>query len=130
MGQVFIKDGPERYWKRVRRGSEDECWPWLGKINNGYGTVYRNGIETTAHRYGYSLAHGAVPSDCDVDHICRNTLCQNPNHLRLWIDLRMAGCTQSNTGRVRALGPLSRMVRAPAKERPWTDFVDVNPRAK
>lgn len=57
--------------------------PWLGKINNGYGTVYRNGIETTAHRYGYSLAHGAVPSDCDVDHICRNTLCQNPNHLRL-----------------------------------------------
>lgn len=75
----------QRYWRRVERRGDNECWPWKSylKRNTGYGVVVRNRREWSAHRYGYFLAHGDIPADCDVDHTCRNRWCQNPAHLRL-----------------------------------------------
>jgi hypothetical protein len=34
-----------------------------------------------AHRYVYETHKEAIPNGLELDHLCRNTLCVNPNHL-------------------------------------------------
>lgn len=37
-----------------------------------------------AHRLAYELIHAAeIPADLVVDHLCRNTLCVNPEHMEI-----------------------------------------------
>ncbi len=35
-----------------------------------------------AHRWAYEQARGAIPDGMHLDHLCRNTLCVNPDHLQ------------------------------------------------
>lgn len=81
---------PAKFWAKVDRRADDECWLWLGtKTAYGYGVVYftRPGIggvvesTTTAHRVAYELLVGSIPEGLVLDHLCRNTGCQNPAHL-------------------------------------------------
>lgn len=59
------------------------CWEWQGYCNpRGYGTVEQRGIRRTpAHRYMYEQRYGPVDSRLDIDHLCRNPSCVNPDHL-------------------------------------------------
>ena len=56
---------------------DDGCWEWLGSTSTGYG-CFRRGY---AHRYSYELHKGAIPDGLQIDHLCRNRLCVNPDHL-------------------------------------------------
>lgn len=38
---------------------------------------------TQAHRAAYEVAHGPIPADMTVDHLCFNPSCVNPDHMRL-----------------------------------------------
>lgn len=61
-----------------------QCWNWLRAVNtNGYGTMTRNGANISAHRWMYIQRFGPIPDGLQLDHICRNRLCVNPDHLRL-----------------------------------------------
>jgi hypothetical protein len=77
--------GVERFWKRVDKKSDDECWLWTGPVNKsgGYGVIAVAGFVTTAHRVSYELVHGPVGNTYDVCilHTCDNPPCCNPNHL-------------------------------------------------
>lgn len=54
------------------------CWQWIGAVTtSGYGT-YR---QQYAHRFSYELHIGPIPEGEQVDHLCRNPLCVNPEHL-------------------------------------------------
>lgn len=54
------------------------CWEWVRALDvNGYG---RNGA-TLAHRMVYTRERGPIPEGLHLDHLCRNTLCVNPDHL-------------------------------------------------
>jgi hypothetical protein len=62
--------------------TETGCWEWTAsRTNGGYGAVRMPGIANVAHRALYILLVGEVPDDLPLDHLCRNKLCVNPDHL-------------------------------------------------
>lgn len=75
-----LYDRSERFWQKVRFGSEDECWLFTGYCNpDGYGRF----DDTLAHRMAYILAKGDIPTNLVVMHKCDNPACCNPKHLHL-----------------------------------------------
>lgn len=73
-----------RFWKRVNKGSPDECWPWQGPAgNNGYGKTSVKKRSISAHRAAYQLTYGDIPKGLCVLHRCDVKLCCNPKHLFL-----------------------------------------------
>ncbi|WP_060178008.1 HNH endonuclease signature motif containing protein [Streptomyces sp. IMTB 1903] len=55
-------------------------WPWAKKPN-GYRQVYRAGTTMLVHRVMYELTKGPIPEGLQLDHLCRNRACINPEHL-------------------------------------------------
>ena len=72
----------ERFWPKVAK-RDNGCMVWTGSKNNsGYGTFGAGGgAVVMAHRWAYQDAHGAIPDGMDLDHLCRNRACVNPDHL-------------------------------------------------
>lgn len=78
----------DRYWEKVDRRSDNECWNWTAATNHaGYGQIILWDGEAAqcklAHRIGWELAHGSIDSVLCVLHKCDNPACQNPAHLFL-----------------------------------------------
>jgi hypothetical protein len=58
------------------------CWDWLKyKDERGYGIAFSKGKLAKAHRVYFERYVGPVPDRCEVDHLCRNHGCVNPDHL-------------------------------------------------
>lgn len=73
----------DRFWSRVDVGHPLGCWEWNGSIDNaGYGR-FGNGQHGTniAHRIAYMALLGEMPAGTELDHLCRNPPCVNPDHL-------------------------------------------------
>jgi len=63
---------------------ETGCWIWQRTTTAyGYGWIRVNGKGTNAHRAIYERLHGPVPPGLVVDHLCRNRICVNPDHLEV-----------------------------------------------
>ena len=61
---------------------ESGCWQWKGSVgNSGYGRISVNRKTKYAHRVAYEWAKGPIPEGLHIDHLCRNPLCVNPEHL-------------------------------------------------
>jgi hypothetical protein len=70
----------ERFWAKVYRG--DDCWEWLAaKSTAGYGRFKVAGGLVQAHRFAYEDIVGPIPDGLQLDHLCRNRACVNPDHL-------------------------------------------------
>lgn len=60
----------------------DMCWVWQAAINrDGYGSFRMGGKLYKAHRASYIIYKGNIPEGLHIDHLCRNRLCVNPEHL-------------------------------------------------
>ena len=70
--RIFHEKGP----------MEDDCWIWYGSLANaGYGTIRADGRTVYTHIYSYEFNNGRVPDDLELDHLCKNKACCNPDHL-------------------------------------------------
>lgn len=70
------------FWAKVQ--PTGFCWEWHGHLlRDGYGgfSVPRIGKKYVAHRVSYTLLAGPIPDGLELDHLCRNRACVNPDHL-------------------------------------------------
>lgn len=70
---------------RVEIGPKNVCWPYNGYTIKGYGKVNRRRGKIkryyNAHRWAWILLNYEPESNIEIDHLCKNKLCVNPNHL-------------------------------------------------
>lgn len=82
MDIIFTPRYQAEFWMKVKRVQENGCWEWQGKLRDGYGVaVLKDGKTAAAHRVAHTLLKGEIPEGLQIDHLCRNTKCVNPNHL-------------------------------------------------
>jgi hypothetical protein len=86
-----------RYWSKVNRRSDSECWPWNGARTperegehgpmGGYGRLHVLDAETGknrteyAHRICFVMTHGDLDEGFYALHRCDNPSCCNPAHI-------------------------------------------------
>src|ERR1044072_1397887 len=69
-----------RFWKKVDKTAS--CWIWTAYVDKrGYGRFYFDGRVIEAHRASYQMFVGEIPIELELDHLCRNRACVNPDHL-------------------------------------------------
>ena len=72
----------DRFWSKVDK--TDSCWNWLSGVDkDGYGRFHFEYKTRRAHRFSYELTKGNIPEGYQIDHLCRNHLCVNPDHLEV-----------------------------------------------
>ena len=78
----------ERFWSKVSRGADDECWLWTrGLLSNGYGHFrWSPDLTIGSHRAAWWLTTGQDPRPLHVLHSCDEPRCCNPAHLRLGVN--------------------------------------------
>jgi hypothetical protein len=70
--------------ERVVRDPDTGCWEWLGARDaKGYSRVHKRAGsgQTSAHKLIWEHRNGSVPIGLELDHLCLNKLCVNPDHL-------------------------------------------------
>jgi len=71
--------------KRFTVDCKTGCWNWLLSClpDSGYGLVWSAKYKKMiyAHREAYEAVHGPIADELEIDHLCRNTSCVNPQHL-------------------------------------------------
>ena len=84
IGRTYkVKSIHDRFWSKVSRGSDDECWEWQGaKLpNGGHGQCIAGDVVTVSSRIAWALTNGNLPTDKVICHSCDNPPCCNPAHL-------------------------------------------------
>ena len=77
-------DAEARFWAKVQGGDVTTCWNWIGALRQGTGYGdFRVSTEqrVLAHRWAYESLRATIPSELEIDHLCRNRACVNPWHL-------------------------------------------------
>jgi hypothetical protein len=107
----------------VPDGGDNECWYWLGAVNDrGYG-IFRLGRRTVmAHRHMFEIEHGRPPAGM-VLQSCGKKSCVNPRHLNEGTKPRPHDADASR------LEQIDRAVLPPASPLRGTSGVN-NPRAQ
>lgn len=94
-----------RFWSNVDKAAENGCWEWTGTVGlSGYARFQSRttGGRRYAHRVAWEIVRGQIPEGLQIDHLCRNRRCVNPEHLE--------PVTQ-RTNVLRGVGPSAKQAR-------------------
>lgn len=87
--EIMVAHRSKEILAKIIKSPLTACWLWAGKPRpDGYGrytyridsSLYLHGM---AHRLVYCILKDMVPREMDLDHLCRNRLCVNPEHLEI-----------------------------------------------
>lgn len=72
-----------RFTDKINPDPDTGCWFWAASLDGrGYGQfVIKRGKIVRAHRLSYEIFVGPIPEGLDLDHLCREPRCVNPDHL-------------------------------------------------
>ena len=93
-------DNESRFWSHVEKGPS--CWEWQGGLYGGGYGLFSVGPKKArktipAHRFSYTLVHGAIDTGLFVCHTCDNKKCVNPKHLFVGTQRdNMGDCSRKN----------------------------------
>ena len=60
------------------------CWIWQGHLTKGYGMIdIGNTGKKYVHILMFVLKYGNIPPGLELDHVCRNRSCVNPDHVEI-----------------------------------------------
>lgn len=71
----------ERIMASINISAETGCWVWSKCTRRGYGALRSFRKFWSAHRASYEVFVGPIPHGLELDHLCRNRRCVNPQHL-------------------------------------------------
>ena len=74
----------DRFLAKIELIPFSTCWWWIGGTNsNFYGQIRVGDKMDSAHRVSFELYKEKIPSGLNILHSCDNTVCVNPDHLRV-----------------------------------------------
>lgn len=76
---VAKRDETTRFFSKV--DASGICWEWTAALAFGYGRFRVADKIVQAHRWTWEHLVGEIPEGLDLDHLCRNRKCVNPDHL-------------------------------------------------
>jgi hypothetical protein len=89
LGKAIVRaylnaDVRERFWSKVDRRGDGECWPWTGhKHERGYGHIRIKGQHRRASQLSWEIFNEKpFPMGLCALHSCDNPNCVNPAHIR------------------------------------------------
>lgn len=82
----------EKFWNKVDKKSDDECWNWKGNINDFY-VAKEDGkkLRLRPKRFSWGLLIGPLKKENKLTNSCENLKCVNPKHLKI-IEIGKADC--------------------------------------
>jgi len=70
----------EKFWGMVKK--TDSCWIWTGtQTKDGYGRFWQKAKKKLVHRISFESLKNIIPKGLEIDHLCRNRICVNPDHM-------------------------------------------------
>jgi len=104
---IYYIKGPleVRFWAKVDKRADNECWPWLASTINGYGII-NDGVSKCRRATHVSLLLDGRPRPDALDalHSCDNPICVNPGHLRWGNDKQNKADSVSRNRHFRGVG--------------------------
>uniref|UniRef100_A0A6H1ZWW3 Putative homing endonuclease n=4 Tax=viral metagenome TaxID=1070528 RepID=A0A6H1ZWW3_9ZZZZ len=83
MAYKHFESESDRFWSKVKTGSENDCWEWQASLSSGYGRFQYPSGEERAHRVAWKLSNNSdIPDGKIILHLCNNRRCCNPKHLK------------------------------------------------